>query len=113
MNVVVWVLLVVAGAIALVSAVGALVMRDALQRLHYVAPPSTISAALVTVALFIGEHDKDVGLKAAFATCALAVMNGVIAHATARATRVHDHGTWRPTRNERVAIRGREEEATS
>lgn len=106
MTIVVWVLLVAAAAVTLLSAVGAALMRDPLQRLHYVSPPSTLGVALVAAAFFVGEHDKDVALKAAFVGVALAVMNGVISHATARATRVHDVGKWQPTRNEHVPLRG-------
>jgi len=113
LNVVVWILLVAASVVTLSSTLGAAIMRDPLQRLHYVAPPSTLAAALVTAAFFVGEHDKNVGLKVAFAAVALAVMNGVIAHATGRAARVHDLGTWHPTRKEHVPMRGTEGEVTS
>ena len=113
MNAVVWILLVLAAVVALVSAIGAAVMRDPLQRLHYIAPPATLSAALVTVAVFIDDPNKDVGAKALFVTVVLSLMNGVGSHATARGARVRERGTWLPTRGEHVPVRGRNEEVTS
>lgn len=110
MTIVVWVLLAAAGLLALICAFGAAAMRDPLQRLHWIAAPAAVSSALVTVAVFVADRDKDVGLKAAFVTLALATMNGVVAHATARAARVHAHGTWLPVRGEHVPICGEDDE---
>ena len=110
MTIALWILLSLASLVALACAIGAALMRDPLQRLHFIAPPAAVSSALVAVALFVSDPDKDVGAKATFVALALGVMNGVVAHATARAARIHAHGTWLPVHGEHVPIRGREEE---
>lgn len=107
-TILVWVLLGAAALVTLLSCVALATMRDALQRLHYVAPPATLASALVTIALFVDEHDADARGKAVLVTIALTMMNGVATHATARAARIRDHGTWVPVAGERVPVRGRD-----
>jgi multisubunit Na+/H+ antiporter MnhG subunit len=101
-------LLAVGSLLTLACALGTASMRDPLQRLHFVAPPSTLGASLVTAALFLDDGDLDVGCKGLFATLLLVLMNGVATHATARAARVHLQGSWLPGPSERVPIRGRD-----
>ncbi len=105
-TIVVWVLLGAAALLTLLCSVGVAVMRGPLQRLHFIAPPATLAASLVTVALFVDEHDKDAGAKAAIVTFVLTLINGVTAHATARAARIRSLGTWVAVPGERVPLRG-------
>ena len=74
----------------LLSAVGAMVMKDAYQRLHYLAPPSSLCPLLLTVALFIGEPDRQAGFKMLLVLMLVNAINGVVTHATARAARIRD-----------------------
>lgn len=90
MSVVVAILVGFAVAVDLASAVGLLVMRDPYQRLHYLAPPASIAAVLLTVALFLGEPDKQAALKMLVVTLLLSAVNGVVTHATARAQRIRE-----------------------
>ncbi|HSN32963.1 MAG TPA: monovalent cation/H(+) antiporter subunit G [Ideonella sp.] len=90
MSVVVAVLVGLAVAINLLSAIGALVMRDAYQRLHYLAPASSLAPLLLTVAFFLGEPDKLVGCKMLVLLLVVNAVNGVATHATARAARIRD-----------------------
>jgi len=99
-----WVLLGVASLLTLACCIGLAVMPRPIERLHYVAPPTTIAAGLVTVALFLADPDADVGARAAFFTLTLVLMNGVATHATARAMRIRAHGTWLPVPGERVRV---------
>jgi multisubunit Na+/H+ antiporter MnhG subunit len=80
----------VAVALNLLSAIGAMVMRDAYQRLHYLAPPSSLAPLLLTIALFLGEPDKLVGFKMLMLLAVVNAINGVVTHATARAARIRD-----------------------
>jgi len=91
MSIVVGILVAVAVAVNLLSAVGAMVMRDPYQRLHYLAPPSSLAPSLLAVALFLGEPDKQAGFKMLMLLVVLSAINGVVTHATARAVRIRDH----------------------
>lgn len=88
--IVVDVLVGVAVTLNLLSAIGAMVMRDPFQRLHYLAPPSSLAPLLLTIALFVGEPDKLVGCKMLVLLLVVNAINGVVTHATARATRIRD-----------------------
>jgi len=96
MKVAVDVLLGLAVVVAILSSVGIAVMRDPYQRLHFISPPASVSALLVTVAIFLGEKQKQAGGKAALVAFLLYFMNAVITHATARAHFVREKGTWPP-----------------
>jgi multicomponent Na+:H+ antiporter subunit G len=90
------VLLGIAVLVTVLSAVGLAVMRDPYQKLHFIAPPASIAAICVVVALFIGEKQKQAGGKAVLIAVLLYFMNAVITHATARAHYVREKGAWPP-----------------
>lgn len=94
-EVVVAVLLGVAALSTLIAAVGVLVMRDPLQRLHYIAPPAN-AAVLILIALVIEGAEPAAWIKATLVAALLALMNGVVTHATARAVFVRSRGGWPP-----------------
>jgi multicomponent Na+:H+ antiporter subunit G len=96
---VVAVLLGIAVLVTIASAVGVAVMRDPYQKLHFIAPPASLSAICVVVALFIGETQKGAAIKAALIAFLLYFLNAVITHATARAHYVREKGTWPPPEN--------------
>ena len=93
--VVIAVLLFCAVALTLCCTVGVLVMRDPLQRLHYLAPPASVSAFLIVAAVLVQEHSWQSATKVLLIAGVLSLMNGVAAHATSRAALVH-MGTARP-----------------
>ena len=82
--------------VALLSSIGVLAMRDPYQRLHFITPPASLSALCVTLAIFIGEKQKQAGGKAALVAFLLYFMNAVVTHATARAHFVREKGSWPP-----------------
>ena len=88
------ILLYAAVATALFSTVGLLVMKGVNERLHYLAPPSTVSVSLIAVAIALQEGLSQATTKAALSAVALALMNAVLTHATARAARIREHGHW-------------------
>ena len=96
MKIAVDILLGVAVVVAILSSIGIAVMRDPYQRLHFISPPASVSALLVTAAIFLGEKQKQAGAKAALVAFLLYFMNAVITHATARAHFVREKGTWPP-----------------
>ena len=102
----VWALVGAAVLVTLISALGVLVMRDPLQKLHYISPPATLGVSLIAAALFLGEPDPQAGAKAVFVALLLLGMNAVATHATARAARIRDHGTLTPRPAERIPVIG-------
>lgn len=90
MTAVVAVLVALALAIDLLSAVGALAMRDPLQRLHFLAPAASLAPLLLAAALLFGVSDEQAGLKTLVLALVLNATNGVVTHQTARAHRTRD-----------------------
>lgn len=89
-------LLGIAVAVALLSSVGLWLMRDPYQKLHFIAPPASLSALCVAIALFLGEKQKAAAGKGLLVAVLLYFMNAVITHATARAHYVREEGGWPP-----------------
>ena len=77
--------------IILASVLGMLRMRDAYQRMHYIAPPASFGAILITIAIFLQRGLKPESFKALFTTVVLIGMNTVVTHAAARAFRIAGH----------------------
>ena len=79
---------------ALLGSLGVLLMKDLYERLHYMAPQSTISIACFAAAIVIDKHFSAAGIKAVLTAIVIIVMNAVLTHATARAARVRQFGRW-------------------
>lgn len=81
--------------IVLASAVGVLVMRGPVAKLHYVAPVSIVGPALVAIAVLaqsgLSTESAQTWLTLAF----LLVSSPFLAHATMRAARTRLDGDWR------------------
>ena len=80
-----WVLLAAGGAVQVMAVLGVVLMRDALDRLHYLAP-SSLAAILITAAIIVRESlFSQIGLYALLLTGFLLFTGPVLAHATGRA----------------------------
>jgi multicomponent Na+:H+ antiporter subunit G len=79
----------------LMCAAGVLLMRSAYDRLHY-ASASGWGAVLVIAAVLARESLSLIGNKALVTGVALALTTPVLAHATARAARIRERGSWNP-----------------
>ncbi|MGB8987932.1 MAG: monovalent cation/H(+) antiporter subunit G [Candidatus Sulfotelmatobacter sp.] len=90
--------------VTLLSVLGMMRVRDPYQRMHYIAPPASLSAALITLAIFLQRGFKPESFKALFATVVLIGMNSVVTHAAARAFRIAEVEDWHPE-NEEVPIK--------
>ena len=97
---VVAVLLGVAVVAVLISCLGMLVMRDALDQLHFTAPAATIAPVAVAVAVLVEEPFSSAGVKAVIVAVLLIITTPVLSHATARAARIREHGRWKVLRHE-------------
>jgi multicomponent Na+:H+ antiporter subunit G len=87
-DVVAWVLVGVGVGAQVFVCLGVLLMRDALDRLHY-AGASTLGVVCVCAAVIVAAGPSLIGLKAILTTAFLAVSGPVLTHATARA--IHHH----------------------
>ena len=94
-EVLVAVLLVVAVIAVLISCLGMLVMRDALDQLHFAAPAATIAPIAVAVAVLLEEPLSSAGIKAVIVAVLLFITSPVLSHATARSARIREHGRWK------------------
>lgn len=91
--------------VTLLSVVGMLRMRDPYQRMHYIAPPASLSAIFITTAIFLQQGLKPESFKALVTTLVLIGMNTVVTHAAARAFRIAEIKKWRPKPGEEVPIK--------
>jgi multicomponent Na+:H+ antiporter subunit G len=78
----------------LLSTLGVLVMRDALDRLHFTAPASTLAPVCFAGAVLIEEPLSAAGVKAVLIALIIVVTTPVLSHATARAARIRKEGGW-------------------
>lgn len=79
---------------AVLSCFAVLIMKDLYERLHYLAPPATVSIICFTAAVIADKHLSQNGIKAVLIMLVLLLMNAVLTHATARAARVRQFGRW-------------------
>jgi multicomponent Na+:H+ antiporter subunit G len=108
-TIVIEVLVAAAVLIVVVSVLGMLRMRDPYQRMHYIAPPASLSAMFITVAIFLQQGFKPELFKAAFTTLVLIAMNTIVTHAAARAFRIAEIENWRPAKGEEVPTKSSDE----
>ena len=88
------VLLVAGVVIELIAVLGACVMRDTLDRLHYVSLAS-YGALLIGVSIFAREGFSLIGDKALATGVLLLLISTVVVHTTARSLRIRALGDWR------------------
>ena len=93
------ILLGLAVAIVVASAVGVFTMRDAYQKLHFVTPAAMVAPLLVALAIMV-QHGVYANTGESFLALGFMVIAGpFISHATVRAIRVREKGDWRPQRS--------------
>jgi multicomponent Na+:H+ antiporter subunit G len=90
--------------ITIVSVLGMLRVRDPYQRLHYIAPPASLSSLLICIAIFIHRGLKPESFKALFVVFVLVSMNTIVTHAAARAFRIAEVPGWDPEPGEEVPV---------
>jgi monovalent cation/proton antiporter MnhG/PhaG subunit len=99
----VYILLALGVGVELLACIGVVAMRDAYDRLHYVAP-SSLGAVLIAVAVWVRDGPSFIGLKAMLLAAFLLVASPALAHGTARAARISRFGDWRPQREEGIEV---------
>jgi monovalent cation/proton antiporter MnhG/PhaG subunit len=101
-DVLVDVLLGLAVASLVVSALGLLVMPTLYDRLHFLAPATTWAPVFLAGAVVTVEALDHQGILAVLIAVFLLVTQPVLTHATARAARIRERGDWRVARDEKV-----------
>ncbi len=100
-DVVEYVLLALGVGIELVCALGVLAMSNVYDRLHYMAGASS-GALLVALAVLVRDSFSLIADKALLVALFLMASGPIVAHATARAARIHEHGDWSVQESERI-----------
>lgn len=88
------VLLVAGVGVEMLAVLGLLRMRDALDRLHFVALGG-FGVLLVGVAILVRASFSLIGDKALAVGVLIVVLNPVLVHTTARTVLIRDRGDWR------------------
>ena len=86
------VLLGLAAAVVLVSSAGILVMRDAYQKLHYVAPIAVVAPVIVALAVLVQSGWTENSGETWLALLFMVIGGPFLAHATIRAARIREKG---------------------
>lgn len=91
------VLLGLAVLVALTSSVGVAVMREDLDRAHFLGPVTGVASPLLLAAVLVQDGPvTSTGAKAVLAAMALLATGPVVNHALGRADRIRTTGDWRP-----------------
>ena len=89
-------------AIELVACLGLVVMRNAIDRLHYAGAATVVGPTLIAAAVCVEEGlFTTSGLNAILVALMLALFGAALGTATARAIRITERGTLEPTPAER------------
>jgi multicomponent Na+:H+ antiporter subunit G len=78
----------------LVSVLGVVVMRDALDRLHFTGPAALVAPVCFAAAVLVEEPLSSAGVKAVLVALVSVLTTPVLSHATARAARIRKEGGW-------------------
>ena len=94
------VLLWLAVAVAWACCLGMLLMEDFFDKLHFMAPVTTVSMFAILIAVVIEEGAGQATMKTIVIAIVLLLINAVLTHATARAFRVQALGDWKVRKGE-------------
>ena len=90
-------------ALVLISCIGVLAFSDAYDRLHF-SSPATLGALCIAIAVVIHEDFSLIGNKAIAIAVFILIASPLLAHATGRAARAAERGSWRLEADERVEV---------
>lgn len=96
------VLLALGVGIELLCCLGLLLMENVYDRLHYLGPATILGPIAIAAAVVLEEALSTAGIKALLIAGVLIVTGPVLTHATARAIRTRQFGSWEPQPSEEV-----------
>lgn len=97
------VLLTLCVAVSAICCVALLIVKDVFNRMHYLAPITSLAILALLVAVVVQEGWGQATLKAILIVFILFLVNAVLTHATARAARIRQFGHWLPQPKENIA----------
>jgi multicomponent Na+:H+ antiporter subunit G len=86
-----------------IACLGVLVMRDALDRLHFSSPP-VLGGVFIAAGVVVKDSFSLVGDKAILIAVFLIVASPIVTHAIGRAARIDATGDWRVTGSEGIEV---------
>jgi len=89
-------------ATSFISCWALVLFRDKFQRMHYLSVVTTVSTLSLLIAVVIKEGWGQATLKTILTFLVLILINAVVTHATARAARIREYGSWTPTPDEHI-----------
>jgi len=95
--------LAVAVLVAWICCLGLWLMEDFFDKLHFMAPVTTVSMFFVLLAVVIETGWGQATVKTILVLVIMLLINAVLTHATARAGRIEEHGQWQPCSGEKVS----------
>lgn len=98
----IWVLLAIAMASFLLTAIGLLVCRSLYDRIQFTYPAGTIGVASIVAAVVVQKSISQAGLKAILIGLIFFWSSAALSHAIARAARVRRTGDWKPSPAEKI-----------
>lgn len=96
-------LLAIGVALCAISTLGMFVMRGVYDRLHFVGV-SALGGLCIAVSIVVDGSFSETGAKALFVAIFVAITSPVLAHATARAARIAEHGSWQPNDSDDIDV---------
>jgi multicomponent Na+:H+ antiporter subunit G len=88
--------------VQLLSVLGVIFMPNVMDRLHFLAPATSLGPAFIAGAIVTEEALNHQGIFSVLIAVFLLAFGPVLTHATARAARIRQHGDWRIQRDETV-----------
>jgi multisubunit Na+/H+ antiporter MnhG subunit len=92
----------VATALAIVCSFGLAIVKKPLERLHFSATVTSITVALITLAVWLDDPTWQSRIKVTLIAVILFFMNSILSHATARAIRIFENDQLEPRGDETV-----------
>lgn len=90
-------------ALEVIAALGLVAMKDVYDRLHFIGP-ATLGALFVAAAIWVYRGPSLIALEGSLVALVVVVISPAMAHGTARAARVAQHGDWRPQEGEGIEV---------
>ncbi len=86
-----------------ICCIALVIVKDVFNRMHYLAPITSVAALALLVAVVVQEGWGQATLKTILIVFILFLVNAVLTHATARAARIRQFGHWLPNPKENIA----------
>ncbi len=103
MTIAIWICLGLCVLTTVLCCLALIVVKDVFNRMHYLAPVTSIGVLALLAAVAIQEGWGQATLKTVLIVFILFLVNAVLTHATARAARVRQYGDWVPQAEEHIS----------